>query len=83
METDTEIPARAPLYVMDAEIGRRLGINEKDWPRVRCQFELEGMPKADAVTRKRFWPAVYQWLLARHNIGVTVKETPYGKENWT
>lgn len=66
-----------PLYVMDAEIGRRLGINEKDWPRVRCQFEIEGMPRKDPVVKKRYWPAVKLWLDQRHAF-----DGPDGKENW-
>lgn len=71
-----------PLYLKDAEIGDRLGIAKSDWPRVRQQFESEGLPKPDPITKKRFWPAVEQWLLNRHGISNSVPVPQDGKENW-
>lgn len=72
-----------PQFLSDAEIGRRLGIAEGEWPRVRTAFEREGMPAKDPIAKKRFWPAVEQWLLNRHGISNSVPVPPDGKENWT
>ena len=71
------------VYLSDAEIGRRLGIAEAEWPRVKREFEAEGMPAKDAITKKRFWPSIVWWLYKRHGLldgGATLPVD--GKENW-
>lgn len=72
-----------PLYINDTEISARLGIAKDEWPRVRQQFERDGLPAKDPVVKKRFWPAVERWLLNRHGISNSVPVPPDGKENWT
>lgn len=73
---------REPLFVNDTEISRRLGINDKEWPRVRVYFEGEGLPKKDPVIKKRYWPAIEHWLNHRYGISDNAPEVPDGKENW-
>jgi len=70
------------LYLKDFEIRNRLGIAESEWPRVKAQFQSEGFPAPDPVVKKRFWPAVEQWLLNRHGISNSVPVPQDGKENW-
>jgi hypothetical protein len=76
-------PSR-PCYLSDADIARRLLISRHEWPFVRTQFETEGMPAKDAITKKRYWPAVVAWLDARHGIGAAFSD-PFrkrGEEHW-
>ncbi len=73
----------APLFLSDAEVGRRLGIAEGEWPRVRTAFEREGMPRKDAVANKRYWPAIERWLLARNGFSDSVHAPPDGKDDYS
>lgn len=71
-----------PLYISDAEIGRRLGIGLDMWPRVKMQFEREGWPSKDSIINKRYWPAVEHWLNHRHGITNGEVLPPDGKDNF-
>lgn len=77
----TELPT-PPQFLSDAEIGRRLGIAEGEWPRVRTAFERDGLPRKDPVANKRYWPAIERWLLARYGFSDSVYVPPDGKDNF-
>lgn len=78
--------ADAALYLRDSQIRRKLGISEERWPGVLAAFERQGFPSPDAITSKRFWPAVRAWLYARHGIGGSIpgpiEGDDDGEENW-
>lgn len=65
---------------------RRLGFSLDRWRRLAPVYESLGMPRADAVAKHRYWPAVRAFL-DRHNgmIGsdgrpIHAPEIPDGKE---
>src|SRR5436305_1567988 len=77
---------RQGLFPCEAEIARRLSQSEKRWRAISKVLEREGLPKIDPLFGGRFWPAVVDFLGARHrvsNIGnVMMSLTPDGKEHW-
>ena len=58
-----------PLYLTDAQIGRRLGLSAAATARVlaeldRQRWDRRKFPQPDPLFEgKRFWPAVEQWFL--------------------
>lgn len=68
------------LYLNDTELARRLNIGADKLALMRAE---PGFPPRDAITKKRFWPAVRQWLDQRHGLSATLPEQPDGKENWS
>ena len=58
------------LYPTEDELARAvLGAKHaRDWASVAASFELEGMPKVDPLTGRRYWPAVRAFLDRRHGL---------------
>lgn len=75
------------LYCSEAECARRAGFGLSRWRKLAKSFERLGMPRKDAITGRRYWPAVVAFL-DRHNgmaegpAGRAVEQLqPDGKEN--
>jgi len=63
---------RAHLYVTDAEIAARLGVECRFWQEIVRQLEMKGLPTANPLFGgRRYWPAVQTFFdryeLDRHN----------------
>lgn len=70
-------------YLNDAELAERLNIGTEKLSMLRVQ---PGFPPRDAITNKRFWPAVEAWLLRRHRIDTNGEVDEGGGpevENWS
>lgn len=51
------------LYPDEAEIARLvLGKQAPQWPAIAILLERHGLPKPDALTGRRYWPAVRAFL---------------------
>jgi hypothetical protein len=72
------------LYISEAECARRLGFSIDRWRSLAPAYERLGMPRADAVAKRRYWPAIKAFH-DRHN-GMTGPDAiaaflpPDGKE---
>lgn len=74
-----------PLYPNEAELARAV-LGEKharDWPLIAASLELDGLPKVDPLTGRRYWPAVRAFLDRRHGLNEHVLPVSVdGVERW-
>lgn len=79
-------PADLPLYATDEEIARVVyGKGPKalmDWKTLAATLARQGMPQLDPMTKRRFWPAVREFLYKREGIGSIQIEGPTWEENF-
>ncbi len=47
-----------PLYVTEKELAARLGFGQDKWHAIRPAYEAAGLPRADPISRLRYWPKV-------------------------
>jgi hypothetical protein len=64
------LPEPSCLYPDEKELGRLiLGSRAATWPGVAAVWEKEGLPRVDALTGGRYYPAVQAFLDARYGLG--------------
>jgi hypothetical protein len=64
------LPEPSCLYPDEKELGRLiLGSRAATWPGVAAVWEKEGLPRVDALTGGRYYPAVQAFLDRRYNLG--------------
>jgi len=74
-----------PLYLTEAEIALAVLGKERarDWALIAAALELEGLPKVDPLTGRRYGPAVKVFFDKRHGIYDRVLPvTVDGVERW-
>lgn len=75
-----------PLYLSDAAIQRRFGLNDVEWRRFLAVLEQRGLPKPNPITGKRFWPAVrafifrYEGMAPKMGASTRIQEEEYWDE---
>ncbi|MFI5411262.1 hypothetical protein [Kaistia sp. UC242_56] len=76
--------ASASLYKPEHEIALLvLGGDARRWKDVSAVLEREGLPRVDAMTGMRFWPAVQAFLYRRHGLRQDhVPAKADGDETW-
>jgi hypothetical protein len=57
-DAPSEVHSHHTLFVADTEIARRLGVGFARWKALRPVLEKRGLPKADPLIGRRYWPAV-------------------------
>jgi len=75
------------LFLTDAEIAQRVGINTDQWKYAVISLEKSGFPKPDPLfERRRYWPACRAFLDNRYNLGSQAAQghsaQPDGEEKW-
>jgi hypothetical protein len=76
--------ANAALYKSERDIAALvLGADAARWPNLAAVWERDGLPRIDAMTGMRFWPAVRAFFDRRH--GLILEHIPAkadGDETW-
>ncbi len=60
------------LFVTEDECARRLGIGPDKWRVAREQLKRHGLPPADDVMGRRYWPAVKNFFDRKFGLDHTV-----------
>lgn len=73
------------LYPDEQELARCiLGKKAKQWPAIVPTLEREGLPRVDALTGGRYWPAVAAFLDRRHGLRKDlIPGAADGQESWS
>lgn len=62
--------AAPPLYLTDAEIAKRLGLQLVEWKATARVLEKDGLPRPNPLFgERRYWPAVVAFLDRLEGLG--------------
>ncbi len=87
--TRRPIPSReqvGPLYATEEEIASAvLGPGHlEEWRALATVWERSGLPRIDAETGRRYYPAVKAWLDRKYGLTTAAPAAiPHGREAWS
>ena len=76
-------PVDPPLFMDEAEIGRRLlgARRAAEWKALAPLYERRGFPKIDAVMGGRYWPAILRFFNVEYGLEELRPMSPSGRED--
>ncbi|MDQ0472771.1 hypothetical protein [Labrys wisconsinensis] len=64
------------LFVTETECAERLGFSVDSWRRLRRRYERLHLPPPDAISKRRYWPAVRAFFDRLHGLDARASIVP-------